>query len=203
MKYHAYHPSGNDRRNKTLLLFPSWGCAMKYLRPFPRIVFPLALWTFLLTFGGLAIAEDDWCDRGGGGPAGTNLALDFSAAHAGARFFGVQAKYSIADQALATAVNPPTALSTGGLGTLQSYSQSLGGVCVAPDNPATLGPVQVFRLGELMLIRPGTGSVQIPSDVSLVAIDLRDLPELPGLRAALEATVALALKNPVTRPTRT
>jgi peptidase S41-like protein len=148
------------------------------------------------------IADDDWCDRAGGGPPGSVLPVDLSAAHAGVRFFGVQTKYSIADQALANAVDSPGALSSAALSALQAYSESLAGVCVAPANGNVLGPAQVSTSGTIVLIRPGTGSISIPSGTKLVVVDLRDLPAVPGLRAALQAAVAPALSNSVARPDR-
>jgi peptidase S41-like protein len=147
-------------------------------------------------------ADDDWCDRAGGGPPGAVLPVDLSAAHAGIRFFGVQLKYSVADQALASAVDPPGALSSGALSALEAYSESLPGVCVAPVNSNTLGPAQVFTFGTIALIRPGTGSVSIPSGTDLVVVDLRDLPAVAELRAALDAAVSPALANPVARSDR-
>jgi hypothetical protein len=71
--------------------------------------------------------------------------VDLSFAHAGARFFGVQAKYSIADQVLATVLNDPNALSSGGGAALQGYSDALEGVCVAPAVTEPLGPAQVLQ----------------------------------------------------------
>jgi hypothetical protein len=163
----------------------------------------IGLLSVLLLGRGVAFADDDWCDRVGGGPPGSVLPVDLSAAHAGIRFFGVQTKYSIADQALAAAVDNPGALSSGALSTLQAYSQTLAGVCVAPANTNSLGPAQVFTFGTIVLIRPGTGSVQISPNADLVVVDLRDLPAVPGLRAALDAAVAPALNNPVHRSDRT
>ena len=163
----------------------------------------VGLLSVLLLGIGAAFADDDWCDRVGGGPSGSVLPVDLSAAHAGIRFFGVQTKYSIADQALAAAVDSPGALSSGALSALQAYSESLAGVCVAPANNNSLGPAQVFTLGTIVLIRPGTGSVQISPDADLVVVDLRDLPAVADLRAALDAAVAPALNNPVHRSDRT
>jgi hypothetical protein len=99
-------------------------------------------------------------------------------------------------------LNDPSALTTGGLAALQSYSVSLGGVCVAPAGAASLSPAQVISFGDLALVRPGTGSVTLPANTSIVVIDLRDLPAVDGLRSALEAAVSPALKNPVKRPIR-
>src|SRR4029453_5136452 len=114
------------------------------------------------------IADDDWCDRAGGGPPGSNIPVDLSAAHAGARFFGVQVAYSIADQTLVNSIDPPGALSSAAFPALQAYSESLAGVCAAPANTSTLGPAQVSTFGTIVLIRPGIGSVQIPSNVDMV-----------------------------------
>src|SRR5262245_60007005 len=165
--------------------------------------FASTIFTVLLLSTIPLIADDDWCDRAGGGPPGSNIPVDLSAAHAGARFFGVQVAYSIADQALVNAIDPPGALSTGAFSMLQAYSESLAGVCAAPSNTSTLGPAQVSTFGTIALIRPGTGSVSIPSSVDLVVVDLRNLPAVPGLRAALDAAVAPALGSPVARSDRT
>src|SRR5213593_1434482 len=115
----------------------------------------LGLLSVLVLGVGAALAEDDWCDRAGGGPPGSVLPVDWSAAHGGVRFFGVQTKYSIADQALANAADGPGALSSAALSALQAYSQALAGVCVAPANGNALGPAQVFTFGTIALIRPG------------------------------------------------
>jgi hypothetical protein len=169
-----------------------------------RLLAPVLLSLSLLTFSAAPlVAEDDWCDRAIGGPPGAILPVDLSAAHGAVRFFGVQTKYSIADQALATAVDGPGALSTAGFSALQAYSGSLAGVCVVPATSSTLGPAQISVFGTIVLVRPGTGSVQIPSSTDLVVVDLRDLPAVPGLRAALEAAVGPALPNPVPRSERT
>ena len=176
---------------------------MKFERPSAFLAFSLALCAFLFLGSSLLYSqEDNWCDRVIGGPAGTSFPVDFSAAHAGVRFFGVQSKYSVADQALASALDDPAALTTGGLAALQSYSVSLAGVCVAPASAASLSPAQVISFGDLAFVRPGTGSVTLPSNTSIVVIDLRDLPAVDGLRSALEAAVSPALKNAVKRPIR-
>lgn len=73
---------------------------------------------------------------------------------------------------------------------------------MAPAIASPLGPAQVSTFGTIALIRPGTGSVQIPSSTDLVVVDVRGLPAVPGLRAALDATVAPALKNSVARSDR-
>lgn len=167
------------------------------LRPFAVAIVCIAtLWI------GEAIADDDWCDRVLGGPAGADVAVDLSAVHAGSRFFGVQAGHSIADQALAAALDDPAALSTGAPQALVAYSESLAGICVAPVFAAPLGAARVTTFGDVAVVRPGTGVVSLPGNVSLVIIDLRDLPAVDGLRSALEAAVAPALKNPIARPQR-
>jgi C-terminal processing protease CtpA/Prc len=163
----------------------------------------VCLLSMLLLGTGAAFADDDWCDRVIGGPPGSVLPVDLSAAHAGIRFFGVQTKYSIADQALAAAVDSPGALSSGALSALQAYSESLAGVCIVPATATSLGPAQVSTSGKIALIRPGTGSVQISPNVDMVFVDLRDLPAVSGLRAALDAAVAPALSNVVRRSDRT
>ncbi|MBI3950127.1 MAG: peptidase S41 [Acidobacteria bacterium] len=149
---------------------------------------------------GQSQTSDAWCSRVAGGPSGKRaLAIDLSAAHAGVRFFGVQQKYSVADQALAEALNADDAFS---MTALTTYADRLEGVCVAAADNRELDPARVEMTGAVALVHPGTGSITLPPDTKAVAIDLRDLPAADGLREALETAVAPALASPVTRPTR-
>jgi hypothetical protein len=142
------------------------------------------------------------CARVAPGPGGArSVAVDLSAAHAGLRFFGAVTKYSTVDGALTPALAAPEALEKPDLA---PYAAALPGVACAgvAATAADLPAAKVEVSGNVALIRPGTGAVNLPANVKAVAIDLRDLPEVPELRAALEAAVSPALAAPIDRPSR-
>ncbi|UQA57315.1 S41 family peptidase [Polyangium aurulentum] len=149
-----------------------------------------------------ATAPAELCPRVAPGRGGArSVAVDLSAAHAGLRFFGAVAKYSTVDQALIPVLAAPEALAKPDLA---PYAAALPGVaCTSPAATAPeLPPAKVEVSGNVAIIRPGTGAVSLPANVKAVAVDLRDLPEVPELRAALEAAVSPALAAPVDRPSR-
>lgn len=151
-----------------------------------------------------ALPPEAMCDRVMPGAAGPrSIPLDLSAAHAGIRFFGPIAKVADADQALAAALLAPDALDTLAL---TSYADALPGVaCALPAASSALElPVAEVHVTEdhVALIRPGSGPIDVPSDVVAVVVDLRDLPPVEGLRDALDAAVAPALAKPVARLSR-
>src|SRR5262245_44466329 len=89
------------------------------------------------------IAEDDWCSRVAGGPSGTrDLAVDLSAAHAAARFFGPSPRMADVDQALAASLAAPDALTGAGTGMLAAYAASLDAVCLVPTDNGALPPAR-------------------------------------------------------------
>jgi hypothetical protein len=135
---------------------------------------------------------DQLCSRVTPGPAGARaIPVDLSAAHAGVRFFGAVEAYSQADQALAAALDAPDALTKPDLA---PYAAALAGVvCALPASDAQLGPVKVEVSGDVAIIHPGTGGIEIPAGVKAIAVDLRDLPAVPGVRAAIEGAIAEAL----------
>lgn len=140
--------------------------------------------------------SQDWCARvAPGAPGAHPQEIDLSAAHASVRFFGPVGAYSEADQALAAALDDPAAADLAG------YAAALPGVaCAAMAGTATaLGPASVETSGSVAIVHPGTGAITLPAGVEGVAIDLRDLPNTPDLRAALEAAVSPALATPIER----
>jgi hypothetical protein len=152
----------------------------------------------LLSASGVpAIAEDAWCSRVAGGPSGTReLAVDLSAAHAAARFFGPALRASDVDRALVDALDPPDALLGSGTNALAAYSESLDSVCLVATDNRGLGPARVQMIGRVALIRPGIGPVVLPPDALAVAVDLRHLPNRDDVRAAIDAALAPALHMP-------
>lgn len=142
----------------------------------------------------------DWCDRMVPGPAGDSAILDLAVAHAFIRFFGAQADYSTVDAALVEALAPADALETLDLA---AYDAALDSVCIVPAARASeLGPASVELIGTTAWVRPGTGEIVLPPTTQVVALDLRDLPDVPELAERLHAAVAPALMTEVPRPTR-
>ncbi len=138
------------------------------------------------------------CARVIAGPGGARaVEIDLSALHANVRFFAPVSAYKDADQALSLALDPVDALTKPDL---TPYAAALPGVvCALPASMDALGAASVEVSGGVAVVHPGTGAITLPAGVEAVAIDLRDLPEVPGLRAALEAAVAPALSTPIPR----
>jgi hypothetical protein len=152
---------------------------------------------------GEVLAEDDWCRRVQGGSPGTgNFAVNLSAAHANSRFFGMQRAYSVADQALAEALDTERALSVGAEKAVEVYAKRLGSVCAVHTRTKELGAARVEMFGDVALVHPGLGPVTFQEGTTAVAIDLRHLPAVDGLRQALVAAVRPVLGTPVGRPVR-
>jgi C-terminal processing protease CtpA/Prc len=153
----------------------------------------------------VAVSLEPGCGQGAlAGPAGARAAaVDLSAAHALVRAFGVDSAFAPSDVALAAALGADGALEPPGLAaSLEQYAGALADVCALPARPETLGPAEVRTLGSLAVVRPGSGPVTLPVHTQLVIIDLRRVPEVDGVEAALAASVAPALASPVARPAR-
>lgn len=172
----------------------------------PRLKLATTLF-LLIAWGRTAQADDEpaplpksWCAHVAGGPPGErDPAVDLSAAHAGARFFGVSPRYRVVDQALGEALDAHDPFS---LERLMVYADSLEGVCASEADARELGPAEISMVDSVALVQPGTGDVVLPPETAGVAIDLRDLPSASGLQAALENAVAPALKESVESATR-
>ena len=151
-----------------------------------------------------ALPAEEYCERiVVGGPGQRPIPVDLSAAHAGIRFFGPITTVASADQALAAALLPPDALE---VLDLAPYANALPGIACALPAAAATAALDVARVdvinGAVALIRPGTGFVDLPAEVTAIVVDLRDLPDAQGLREALEAAVAPALGTPIPRLSR-
>jgi hypothetical protein len=136
-----------------------------------------------------------------------------SAAHAAVKFFGTPTTFQAADQALAKAMRrafaPEEEL-------LSDYVAALGDgqECVEQAVTTPLGPARVELVGDVAIVQPGTGALQLPVGAKAVAIDVRGLPsaaidavkadtglpDLDPVRLALGNAAALALASPVQRP---
>ena len=138
----------------------------------------------------------DWCERVPAGPKGAHTpAVDWSAAHALVRFFGHVGAYSDADQALSAALASDAALSGEDVA---SYANALSStVCARKADDATLGPAKVASMGDVAVVTPGTGTIELPAGTKAVLVDLRQLPWSEGLRDVIAAAVAPALATPV------
>jgi hypothetical protein len=150
--------------------------------------------------GGLnPLEEEPDCARVLAGPSSqADRVLAFSAAHASVRLFGPQANYTKADNALADALEVDRFDDAA----LVAYATALPGVCVLRADDGALPAASVEQVGNVAIIHPGTGAVAVPEAAAGVAIDLRGLPQSPGLSSALEAAVAEALTSPLARPDR-
>ena len=143
-----------------------------------------------------APASSNPCDRIEPGPEGTReFPLDLSAAHASLRFFGTDVSHAGVDGALAAALegDEPFAFAA-----LQQYAENQSDVCALPATKSSLGPAKVTMVGDIAVITPGTGPVDIPSEATAAAIDVRSLPAAPGLREAL-ASAASAVSSTTMR----
>lgn len=162
-----------------------------------EVLLVILLWSTLF---GPAKAEDSWCAHVAGGPSGRRaIAVDLSAAHGDARFFGALDKYSTADQALAQSLSPNGPI---GESNASSYAEVLGCACFLAASDTPIGRVSVRMVGSVAVVTPGTGSLTLPGGTAAVAIDLRDLPAADGLASALRAAVAPALAATVAGPYR-
>ncbi|MCC7542628.1 MAG: hypothetical protein IT379_40810 [Deltaproteobacteria bacterium] len=146
----------------------------------------------------------NWCDRiRPGEPGEATVPIDLAVAHGAIRFFGAEAAYSAVDQSLAGALGHPLPFDVEVLPvTLATYASALDAVCARAAQSTPIGNARVERADPAVIVRPGTGSFSLPADVAVVAIDLRDLPNVPNLATLLEAAVAPTLASPIPRPSR-
>lgn len=140
----------------------------------------------------------DWCPHVTPGPAGTaSSALAMSNAHALVRFFSPGSSYREIDAALAGALEGST---VDWNGVARAYADALDSVCANEAATSTdLPAVQVEQHDTVAVIRPGTGEPVLPEGTRAVAIDLRGLPDAPGLEEALARAISIASGQPVPR----
>ena len=123
--------------------------------------------------------------------------MAWSEAHAQIRFLSPLESYEQADMALAAAMVAPNAFdATAPVG---AYADALPEVCAAPELGAWLGDTDLYMIGDVLVIKPGYGDPVVPNIANAVAIDLRDLPAVPGLDSMLERAVAPAIYTDIPR----
>jgi hypothetical protein len=152
----------------------------------------------LVCKGAPAAPATSWCARMPmGSPGAGNAALELSAAHALARFFGVAPNYRKADDALVAALEPPA---TPSAPDLAAYVAALpNAVCVASAPARTLGNASVELVAGVAWVKPGKGAVTYPAGTQAVVVDLRGL-SIDADWAMLTAAVSPALAAEVARP---
>jgi C-terminal processing protease CtpA/Prc len=145
-----------------------------------------------------------WCAAlrpGPGSPGPVPVAL--SAAHNVIREFGVDSAYKPADDALTAVLTPDGSLGPARIrATLNRYATALPDACVRHASPAVLGPAKVHKVGNVAVVRPGTGTgpVHLPPGTKAGVIDLRGLPAVDGLDKALGRAVSPFLATQVPGP---
>lgn len=146
-------------------------------------------------------ASADWCQRFAPATASSDAPeVQLAKAHAAVRYFAVppsMGNFERFDDALVAALE-------GSLATpdLKTYANALGEVCVVPVAAQPLGAARVTLRGELAWVVPGTGTLAIPAEAKALVLDLRGLPDAPGLEAALRAATTATLSSPLVRFTQ-
>lgn len=127
------------------------------------------------------------CETVLGGPAGTGAPeVELSQLHASVRLFGLTADRTLTDQALVDAVNGDT---WDPIAALDTYGPGVGG-CTLDAAAAPVGIARVELGGDVAIIHPGTGPVEIPEGATALVLDLRELPAGPETAAAIEGALA-------------
>jgi hypothetical protein len=138
-----------------------------------------------------------------GPPGAGDRRVALSAAHALVRAFSVESAFATSDIALAHALDDDASLTKRGLpGALARYAGELADVCTLPAGPSRIGPAQVFTVGPVAIVQPGTGSIRLPPHARLLIVDLRHLPAVDGLDDILARMVAPAMRQPIAQPAR-
>ncbi|GHG65569.1 S41 family peptidase [Comamonas sp. JC664] len=123
--------------------------------------------------------------------------MALSEAHALLRFFSPGRGSRAIDSVLATAMEGST---VDWDGVAQAHADEFQSACIhEPRDATSLFPVQVERHDTVALIRPGVGEPILPEGTRAVAIDLRGLPDVPELEAALTRAIALSSNTPAPR----
>jgi hypothetical protein len=123
-------------------------------------------------------------------------ALQWSDAHALSRFFGPHTNLGLVDEALASALAAADPV--------EAYADALDFACAVATMAPTALPASDVTVNAqgVAYIRPGVGSLTPPNEATAIVLDLRDLPDAPGLEDALRAASAVALSEPLPRTFR-
>jgi C-terminal processing protease CtpA/Prc len=115
----------------------------------------------------------------------------------------VASAYGVSDAALARALAGDDSVSRSGVAAaLRTYASQLGDVCSLPADYEGLGRARVEMVGQVAIVTPGTGDVALPPRAQVAVLDLRELPAVDGLDAALARAAAPALHTPVAQLAR-
>jgi|GEM_PF-933826 len=132
-----------------------------------------------------------WCARVTPGTPGKQKALlALSAAHAQIRFLGIHAGGPKIDTSLSTALgqhpyNDPKLL--------PAYAGNEPALCALPASETTMPSAKLQWKGEIAILQPGTGKIELPTKAKALIIDLRNLPNVPALEDILKKAIGLAL----------
>jgi hypothetical protein len=135
--------------------------------------------------------------------SGANVAAELSRAHADFLYFSDIVDNIDVGDALSAALAPADALDPSGIpATVARYASVFDEACDGPVGPATLGPATVTLEGNVAVVHPGTGPVQIPAGAVAIGIDFTNLPDAPELEDALTTALSAALDSDLMRPRR-
>ena len=137
------------------------------------------------------IGLNSWCEAAISGKAGERpLPLDIGRAHVGQRLFGPKADWMNSDNILTGLLDEEQWDQSDAL---ESYAEASPDICYLQANSESAGSSNITVLGNLAVIEPGNDLPEIPADIEVVVIDLRNL--LPG--ADVAGAVAMALDEEV------
>lgn len=130
----------------------------------------------------------DWCNTIQPGPESSlQDPIALAHMHSQIRFFGLNKKYSDADQALVSGFVSQTPLH---MTDLSFYNSHIADACVIGTNNQELENSSVIVKNKIVFIKPGKGQIAVPENVSAAVIDLRNLPNVPELKEALDNAIA-------------
>jgi hypothetical protein len=157
-------------------------------------------------------AEAGWCERVRGGqpfvPSAASwedVAIDLAIANSDVRAFAVHPGYDAVDRALAEALAGPAPFAPAGTTALLArYVEDLPAVCAVASDRTQRGIARVDMVGNVAVVVPGVGPVDVPAAAQAVAVDLRGLPNVRelDLRDSLDNAFAAAVAEPVPWPGR-
>ncbi len=129
----------------------------------------------------------NWCDAVRGGATGSRvLAHDFANAHIGQRLFGPTADWLNSDETLVTLLEDEDSLN---MDLLVRYADEFDDVCTTVANARSSPEASVTLHGEVAVITPGTGSIDLTGATSVI-VDLRTPASDEAIEDAFSAVLA-------------
>ena len=111
------------------------------------------------------------------------FAQDFARAHVGIRLFGPSADWIQIDAQLSSLLNEVAMDAT----LLETYATKSDEICSVDVVTPSEAPLSITLEGDIAVVVPGTGSLELPDEVNRVLLDLRDPESLSHLRSTLQA----------------